>query len=108
MIILVTGANGQLGKSIKSLVEQEKKSHSFVFVTRNQLDLSSPSNIKNYFEIYLKSTLEERIKRDKKKIYLTAINGEKKNLIDVFFSETIEAKTSYDNPTECRFGYEMR
>jgi dTDP-4-dehydrorhamnose reductase len=52
MIILVTGANGQLGKSIKSLVEQEKKSHSFVFVTRDQLDLSSPSNIKNYFETH--------------------------------------------------------
>ena len=40
-------------------------------------------NIKNYFEIYLKSTLEERIKRDKKKLYLPAINGEKKNVIDV-------------------------
>ena len=52
MIILVTGANGQLGKSIKSLVEQEKKNHSFVFVTRDQLDLSSPSNIKNYFETH--------------------------------------------------------
>ena len=50
MIILVTGANGQLGKSIKSLVEQQKKSHSFVFVTREQLDLSSPSSIQNYFE----------------------------------------------------------
>jgi dTDP-4-dehydrorhamnose reductase len=50
MIILVTGSNGQLGKSIKSLVEQQKKSHNFVFVTRDQLDFSSPSNIQNYFE----------------------------------------------------------
>jgi dTDP-4-dehydrorhamnose reductase len=52
MIILVTGANGQLGKSIKSLVEPQKKSYSFVFVTRDQLDLSSPSNIQNYFDIH--------------------------------------------------------
>ena len=52
MFILVTGANGQLGKSIKSLVEPQKKSHSFVFVTRDQLDLSSPSNIQNYFDIH--------------------------------------------------------
>ena len=52
MFILVTGANGQLGSSIKSLVEQQKKSYSFVFVTRNQLDLSSPSNIQNYFDTH--------------------------------------------------------
>ncbi|MDB4139081.1 dTDP-4-dehydrorhamnose reductase [Candidatus Thioglobus sp.] len=52
MIILVTGANGQLGKSIKSLVEPQKKSYSFVFVTRDQLDLSSPSNIQNYFDTH--------------------------------------------------------
>jgi dTDP-4-dehydrorhamnose reductase len=52
MFILVTGANGQIGKSIKSLVEQQKKIHSFVFVTRDQLDLSSPSSIKNYFETH--------------------------------------------------------
>jgi len=52
MVILVTGANGQLGKSIKSLVEPQKKSYSFVFVTRDQLDLSSPSNIQNYFDTH--------------------------------------------------------
>ena len=52
MFILVTGANGQLGKSIKSHVKKQKTSHSFVFVTRDQLDLSSPSNIKNYFETH--------------------------------------------------------
>ena len=52
MFILVTGANGQLGKSIKSLVKQKKTSDSFVFATRNQLDLSSLSNIQNYFEVH--------------------------------------------------------
>ena len=52
MFIIVTGANGQLGKSIRSLVEKQKKSHSFVFVTKDQLDLSSPSNIQNYFDTH--------------------------------------------------------
>ena len=39
--------------------------------------------IKNYSEVYLKSSREERIKRDKKKLYLPAIKGEKKNVVDV-------------------------
>jgi len=52
MFILVTGANGQLGRSIKSLVKQQKKSDNFVFVTRDQLDLSSISNIQNFFKIH--------------------------------------------------------
>ena len=52
MFILVTGANGQLGKSIKSLVKQQKISDSFVFVTRDQLDLSFLSNIHNYFKAH--------------------------------------------------------
>jgi len=50
MIILVTGSRGQLGESIKSLVNQQKKSDSFVFINRDQLDLSSFSSIQNYFE----------------------------------------------------------
>ena len=39
--------------------------------------------IKNYYEIYLKSSLDERIKRDKKKLYIPAIEGKKKNVVDV-------------------------
>ena len=49
MFILVTGASGQLGKSIESLVKKDNINHSFVFVTREQLDLSSLSNIHSYF-----------------------------------------------------------
>ena len=37
--------------------------------------------IKNYSEVYLKSSREVRIKRDKKKLYLPAIKGEKKNVV---------------------------
>ena len=39
--------------------------------------------VKNYYEIYLKSSREERVKRDKKNLYLPAIKGEKKNVVDV-------------------------
>jgi len=52
MFILVIGTNGQLGKSIKSLVKQQKTNHNYVFVPRNQLDLSSISNIQNYFDTH--------------------------------------------------------
>jgi dTDP-4-dehydrorhamnose reductase len=52
MFILVTGANGQLGRSIKSLVEKSKVSHSFIFISRDQLDLSHLNDIQNYFKAH--------------------------------------------------------
>ena len=39
--------------------------------------------IKNYYEIYLKSSREERVKRDNKNLYLPALKGENKNVVDV-------------------------
>ena len=39
--------------------------------------------IDNYFEVYLESSREERVKRDQKKLYLPALKGEKKFVIDV-------------------------
>ena len=62
--------------------------------------------IKNYSEIYLKSSREERIKRDKKKLYLPAIKGEKKNVVDVDIpfehpeSCDLEVNTENKNPEE--------
>jgi len=50
MLTLVTGANGQLGRSIKSLVNLQNISNSFVFTTRDQLDLSYLNNIQSYFK----------------------------------------------------------
>jgi len=50
MFILVTGASGQLGRSIKNLVEKSKLSHSFIFVSRDQLDLCYLADIRNYFK----------------------------------------------------------
>jgi dTDP-4-dehydrorhamnose reductase len=55
MRILVTGKNGQLGRSIQKLVNTDTKidnnqnSNDFIFVGREELDLSSESNISRYF-----------------------------------------------------------
>ena len=49
MKILVTGKNGQLGKSIHKIVTSNKQNGEFVFVGRETLDLSSEDSIINYF-----------------------------------------------------------
>ena len=54
MRILVTGKNGQLGHSIQKIVSEDSSNNSqnkngFIFVGRNELDLSSEDNIANYF-----------------------------------------------------------
>lgn len=62
--------------------------------------------IKNYFEIHLKSSREERIKRDKKDLYKLAIMGKKKNVVDVDipFEDTLtcdlEINTENKKPEE--------
>jgi len=56
MRILVTGKNGQLGRSIQKLVNTDTKignnqsSNEFIFVGREELDLSSESGISHYFD----------------------------------------------------------
>ena len=56
MRILVTGKNGQLGRSINKLINTEVKvdnnlsSSKFIFVGREELDLSSESSIGHYFD----------------------------------------------------------
>ena len=56
MRILVTGNNGQLGKSIHKVVNSEVEtnnslnSHNFIFVGREELDLNSESSISYYFD----------------------------------------------------------
>ena len=55
MRILVTGKNGQLGRSIQNIVNTDTKignnqsPNDFIFVGREELDLSSESSISNYF-----------------------------------------------------------
>ncbi len=54
MKILIIGSSGQLGKSIKKIVEHKKNKNShkfdFVFTGRRELDLSQISSIKSYFD----------------------------------------------------------
>jgi dTDP-4-dehydrorhamnose reductase len=55
MRILVTGKNGQLGRSIQKIVNTDTKidnnqsPNNFIFVGREELDLSSEKNISHYF-----------------------------------------------------------
>jgi dTDP-4-dehydrorhamnose reductase len=50
MRILVTGKNGQLGKSIHKIVANNEQTNEFFFVGREELDLSNGNNIARYFE----------------------------------------------------------
>ena len=53
MRILVSGKNGQLGRSIHKLIntkiDNDQSSNDFIFVGREELDLSSEGNINHYF-----------------------------------------------------------
>ena len=50
MKILVTGANGQLGKSIQKSISSSKQNNEFVFVGKSELNFSQNDNIEKYFE----------------------------------------------------------
>ena len=50
MKILVTGANGQLGKSIQKIVSSAKQDNEFVFVGRGELNFSQNDNFEKYFK----------------------------------------------------------
>jgi dTDP-4-dehydrorhamnose reductase len=49
MKILVTGKNGQLGKSIHKIVINNEQTDKFVFAGREELDLSNTDSITSYF-----------------------------------------------------------
>ena len=50
MRILVTGKNGQLGRSVHKVVGNNEQTNKFVFVGREELDLSNRDNINSYFD----------------------------------------------------------
>ena len=56
MRILVNGKNGQLGRSIRKIINADTKignnqsPNDFIFVGREELNLSSESSISNYFD----------------------------------------------------------
>ena len=50
MKVLVIGKNGQLGKSIREVVENSKEADDFIFIGRKELDLKKRNNIIKYFK----------------------------------------------------------
>lgn len=46
--VLVTGANGQLGKTLKQLYKTNKDTIDFTFATKEDLDITVPQEVKNY------------------------------------------------------------
>jgi dTDP-4-dehydrorhamnose reductase len=48
--ILVTGKNGQLGKSIQKLITNTEQTEDFIFVGREELDLCNENMIARYFK----------------------------------------------------------
>ena len=56
--------------------------------------------IKNYKQIYLNCSLDERIKRDKKKLYAPALKGEKKHVVDVDIPFDLPKKSELSIDTE--------
>lgn len=48
--VLVTGANGQLGKTIKDLFEENKIGLKFVFVSKEDLDISKNEALNSFFK----------------------------------------------------------
>ena len=50
MRILVTGKNGQLGRSIHKVVANTEQTDEFIFVGKEELELNSESNISHYFD----------------------------------------------------------
>ena len=62
-------------------------------------------NIKNYFQVYIKVSMENLIKRDKKKIYLKAIKGKRKNVVgvDIKFKEPLNSNLILENNRSKKF-----
>jgi len=50
MKILITGKDGQLGKSLQKIFSTKKQDNNFVFVGRDELDLEHDTNIDQYFK----------------------------------------------------------
>ncbi len=89
MVVLVTGANGQLGQAIQSIVENYP-SIDFVFCSSNDLDITNSDNCKNVFEKHKPQfcintaayTAVDKAESEPEKAYLINVIGAK-NLAEV-------------------------
>ena len=75
MKILVTGKNGQLGKSIHKIITGNEKNSEFVFVGRDALDLSSQDSIiedfnNNSFDIIINCAAYTEVDKAEKEVEL--------------------------------------
>jgi dTDP-4-dehydrorhamnose reductase len=52
MKILVTGKTGQLGRSIRKIVENTHQKHEYIFTSRAELDFSIIKSISSYFQYH--------------------------------------------------------
>jgi dTDP-4-dehydrorhamnose reductase len=50
MLLLVTGSNGQLGRSLNHLVDQNNTDFHYIFAPREQLDLTDFQNVRSFIE----------------------------------------------------------
>lgn len=50
--VLVTGANGQLGLTLRDLADKYKDDFNFVFVSREELDITSFDDVLRFFNFY--------------------------------------------------------
>ena len=87
-------------KNIRKFIEVTKWLNSFgissIIAAINAFEkdrVFGRKEIANYKEVFLKCSLDEMVKRDKKKLYLPALNGEKKNVVgvDIPFEEPVNA-----------------
>lgn len=97
MVVLVTGANGQLGQAIKSISERHTKID-FVFCSSSDLDISNKQNCVEFFSKYKPSycinaaayTAVDKAESEPEKAHLINVIGAK-NLAEVSkeFSTTL-------------------
>ena len=48
--VLVTGSNGQLGKTFKELFNNDNEELDFIFTSRSQLDITNKTSVENFFK----------------------------------------------------------
>lgn len=104
---------GDLGHTVKDrLINAKRISSLSKFLSEQQIDVVAAvlsifpewqqwnrDNIEDYFDVYIKSSLETLVKRDGKGLYKKALSGEIENVvgIDIKFPEPFKSKLIIEN-----------